>query len=92
MQNADVFRMHREYDALILVAGGLIEMIHAGVACNVLSFARMAEQARDAARKLASLIERLLIGEKPTPQKRRRLRDILSDVCVKLSQAFAACL
>ena len=91
MQNADLIRMHLEYDALILAATGLIEMIHAGSACNVLSFARMAEQARDAARKLASLIERLLIEEKPTPQKRRRLRDVLVDACVRLSQAFASC-
>jgi len=91
MQNAEVIRLRDEYSALLRVAEGLIDMIHGREACNVLSFARMAEQARQAARSIASMIERLLVEEKPTPQKRRRLRDILSDVCVKLSQAFVSC-
>ena len=91
MQNVEVIRLRDEYSALLRVAEGLVDMIHGREACNVLSFARMAEQARQAARSIASMIERLLVEEKPTPQKRRRLRDMVKSAIRQL-QAFAACL
>ena len=91
MQNAEVIRLRDEYSALLRVAEGLIDMIHGREACNVLSFARMAEQARQAARSIASMIERLLVEEKPTPQKRRRLLEAVKSAIRQL-QAFAACL
>lgn len=62
MQNANVISLRREYNALILVADGLMDMIHGHDACNVLTFARMAQEARAAAHNIASMIERLLIG------------------------------
>ena len=71
MQNAEVIRLRREYDALILVADGLVEMIYGREACNVISFARMAEQARAAARSLAALIERMIYEERPAPVRRK---------------------
>lgn len=78
MQIADISWMRREYDALIRVAEGLIDMIRAREACNILTFARMAEEAREAARKLASAIERMLM-EKPEPQRRRGLIGRIAD-------------
>lgn len=68
----DVSWIREEYNALIRVAEGLLDMIRRGQACNVLTFARMAEEARAAARRIASAIERMLT-EKPEPQKRRGL-------------------
>lgn len=62
MANTDVISLRREYNALVLIADGIVDMIYQHSACNVLTFARMAQEARDAAHKIASMIERLLIG------------------------------
>ena len=43
MQNAGIIWLRDEYGALLRVAEGLIDMIHGREACNVLTFARMAE-------------------------------------------------
>jgi hypothetical protein len=86
-----ILRMRDEYAALVRVADGLMDMLRGNCPCNMLTFARMAEQARQAARSIASMIERLLVEEKPTPQKRRRLREAVKSAIRQL-QAFAACL
>ena len=78
MQIADVSWMREEYNALIRVADGLLDMIRRGQACNVLTFARMAEEARAAAWRIASAIERMLT-EKPEPQRRRGLIGRIAD-------------
>lgn len=54
----DVSELRRDYDALLLVADGLIELLN--FAANPLTIAEMARAARTAARKLASKIERML--------------------------------
>lgn len=64
MEKYQVGSLHREYKALTLVANGLLAIIHNHQACNTLTMARMAQQAREAARKLASLIERLIYAKK----------------------------
>ena len=61
MQNIQVEAMRVEYSALVKIAEGLIEMIRRQEACNIVTFARMAEQARAAARKIASAIERMIL-------------------------------
>lgn len=58
--NGQVLAMRVEYAALIAVADGLFEVIRNGAACNLLTMARLAHEARDAARKIASEIERLI--------------------------------
>lgn len=58
--NGQVLAMRVEYAALIAVADGLFEVIRNGAACNLLTMARLAHEARDAARKIASEIERLM--------------------------------
>ena len=61
MQNIYVEAMRAEYSALVKIAEGLIEMIRRQETCNIVTFARMAEQARAAARKIASAIERMIL-------------------------------
>ena len=61
MQNIHVEAMRAEYSALVKIAEGLIEMIRRQETCNIVTFARMAEQARAAARKIASAIERIIL-------------------------------
>jgi hypothetical protein len=61
MQNIEVAAMRAEYSALVKIAEGLIEMIRRQETCNIVTFARMAEQARAAARKIASAIERIIL-------------------------------
>ena len=60
MQNIEIAAMRAEYSALVKIADGLIEMIRRQQTCNIVTFARMAEQARAAARKVASAIERIM--------------------------------
>ena len=72
MQNAETIRLRDEYSALLRVAEGLIEMIRRQQACNTLTIAHMADQARAAARRIASMIERLIIEERPAPVKERK--------------------
>lgn len=84
MMNTDAISLRREYNALVLVADGLMGMIYDHSACNVLTFARMAQEARDAAHKIASMIERLLIGSPasaPTPSYKE-------ESCIKRESAF----
>ena len=52
--------MRREYTALIMVADGLLAIVRSGAACNIHTMARIAAEARAAARDLASLIERMI--------------------------------
>lgn len=72
MMNAEVSSLRKEYAALVRVAEGLIEMIRRQQACNTLTIAHMADQARAAARRIASMIERLIIEERPAPVKERK--------------------
>ena len=58
----DVSWMREEYNALIRVADGLLDMIRRGQACNVLTFARMAEEARAATDAMRAIQDR-----KPPP-------------------------
>lgn len=58
--NAEMIAMRREYAALILVADGLLAIVRASAACNIQTMARIAAEARAAARELASLIERMI--------------------------------
>lgn len=62
MFRQDALHMRHEYAALVLVADGLQAMVRSGDGCNVLTLARMAEDARHAARVIASAIERLTHG------------------------------
>lgn len=64
--------MRSEYDTLINVAEGLLAMIYAREACNVITFAQMAEEARSAARHLASEIERLVIESRVAPVEKQK--------------------
>lgn len=70
--NAEVSSLRKEYAALVRVAEGLVEMIRRQQACNTLTIAHMADQARAAARRIASMIERLIIEERPAPVKERK--------------------
>ena len=72
MMNAEVVSLRKEYTALVRVAEGLVEMIRHQQACNTLTIARMADQARAAARHIASMIERLIVEERPAPVKERK--------------------
>jgi hypothetical protein len=62
MPNPEVVALRAEYASLVLVADGLLSVIRAGAACNTLTMARMADDARAAARKVAAAIERLCQG------------------------------
>ena len=59
MRNAEAAALRTEYDALTRVANGLVAAILAGAVCNCLTMARMAEEARSAARKIASALEQI---------------------------------
>jgi hypothetical protein len=69
MENNQMGSLRHEYKALILVANGLLAIVQNHQACNILTMARMAQQARDAARKLASFIERLIYERKKTVEQ-----------------------
>jgi hypothetical protein len=58
--NADMVAMRRKYAALIIAADDLLAIVRAGAACNIHTMARIAAEARAAARELASLIERMI--------------------------------
>jgi len=62
MMNPAVVALRLEYTALVAVSNGLLSIIRAGAACNLLTMARLAEEARSAARSVASQIERLSRG------------------------------
>ena len=62
MRNAEAAALREEYAALIKVADGLLAAILTGSICNCLTMARMAEDARSAARKIASAIEQMTRG------------------------------
>lgn len=67
--NPNVAALRAEYAALVLVADGLLSMVRAGAACNTLTMARMADDARAAARKVAAAIERLI--QRTAPARNR---------------------
>ena len=60
MMNGNVVALRREYSALVLIADGLLTISRFGMACNLDTMASMAAEARDAARKLATIIERMM--------------------------------
>ena len=62
MMNGNVVALRREYSALVLIADGLLTISRFGMACNLDTMASMAAEARDAARKLAAMIERMMHG------------------------------
>lgn len=62
MINANLISLRREYSALVLIADGLLTISRFGMACNLDTMASMAAEARDAARKLAAMIERMMHG------------------------------
>lgn len=91
MKNSLVVALRREYDSLLLVAEGLLDMIYSHDACNVLTFSRMAAEAREAARRMASEIERLIVGEESAPAKKEKhsVRDTLVCFFSKVANALA---
>lgn len=91
--SADVVRMRGDYAALLRVVDGLPEMIHRGQACNIITFSRMAEEARSAARHLASEIERLLFGvpqESRAPDRKRGILDVVRGIARAVIAAVSA--
>lgn len=95
MQNSNISNLREKYAALLRVADGLLEMIRHGDTCNILTFARMAEQARSAARAVASAIERLVVDAHPAPAVCKRgvlevLRGAVSRIVGAIAGALAA--
>ena len=94
MMNAEIISLRKEYAALVRVAEGLVEMIRHQQACNTLTIARMADQARAAARHIASEIERLIFELRPAPTKKekRTVRDTLACFFSRVVDALAGAL
>ena len=90
MKNSLIVALRREYDSLLLVAEGLLDMIYSHDACNVLTLSRMASEARAAARHLASEIERLIFESRPAPVKKekRTVRDAVLGFFSKVVDAL----
>lgn len=89
MKSAKIEALREEYSSLVIVANGLVGIVRSRGVCNVLTMARMAEEARAAARSIASLIERLLTPPAPVPTKQpesfltraiRKVGEILMDI------------
>ena len=93
MKNSLIVALRREHDSLLLVAEGLLDMIYSHDACNVLTFSRMAAEAREAARRMASEIERILFEQTPVPKK-SKVRDAVigffGKIAFAISNALAA--
>lgn len=89
MMNAEIISLRKEYAALVRVAEGLIEMIRRQQACNTLTIAHMADQARVAARRISSMIERLIVEERPAPVKERKA-SVFCRVVAAVKAAIAA--
>lgn len=62
MANPAVAALRADYEALVTAADGFLAVIRADAACNLLTMARLAADARSAARSVASQIERLSRG------------------------------
>jgi hypothetical protein len=62
MMNPAVVALRADYEALVKAADGFLSVIRAGAACNLLTMARLADEARSAARKVAAQIEQLCRG------------------------------
>lgn len=94
MNNADVISLRREYHTLILVSEGLVDAINEHGACNVSTIARMAQEARTVAHKIASMIERLLtdIHESATPKSESapKRESLIRQVFTRLKEAIVA--
>ena len=89
MQNSDVVTLRHEYDVLIRIADGLVDMIRQKAACNIATFLRMAEEARAAAHKIASAIEKLVLEVHPEPPKRHGVWAKIVDVFSAVAKALA---
>lgn len=66
MQNANVIALRHEYQALTLVVQGLLDILFSHDSCNPLTIARMADEAKSAARRIASALERTVFSEGPS--------------------------
>lgn len=91
MKNLTIAALRREYNALLLIADGLIDMIYSHDACNVLTFSRMSSEARAAARHLASEVERLVLESSPAPIKKDKhtIREIVFNFVSKVANSLA---
>jgi len=90
MANPEVLRLRAEYAALLAVADGILQVIRSCDACNLLTMARMAEDARSAARQVASLIERILLGGCATPKRTSSLSKIVLTVIGAVERALVS--
>jgi hypothetical protein len=91
MKNSVIVALRKEYDTLLRIADGLLDMIYSNDACNVLTFSRMAADARNAARHLASEIERLIFEARPAPAKKeskRTMREAIHGFFAKITDAL----
>lgn len=66
MQNASVVSLRHEYQALTLVVQGLLDILFSHDSCNPITIARMADEAKSAARRIASALERTVFSESPS--------------------------
>lgn len=66
MKNAAAVALRADYKTLTLVVEGLMDIIFNQRACNILTMARLAEEAKSSARRLASELERIIFTETPT--------------------------
>lgn len=93
MKSAEITTLREKYAALLRIADGLLDMLRSGDACNIITFARMAEAARSAARAIASAIERIVIDVQPAPAKSRHgLMDVLRGAVSRIVGAIAGAL
>ena len=69
MMNHNIAALRSEYRTLKLMLDGLVEIVSRRNACNLETMSRMANDARAAARRMASEIERLVFESRPAPVK-----------------------
>ena len=66
MMNHNIAALRSEYQTLKLMLEGLVEIVSRRNACNLETMSRMAHEAKVAAQKIASEIERILFEGNPT--------------------------
>ena len=66
MMNHNIAALRSEYRTLKLMLEGLVEIVSRRNACNLKTMSRMAHEAKVAAQKIASEIERILYMDNPT--------------------------